>query len=142
MLYAIHNADLTALITEEVSRIAAGAYSDDGVSLYDSIAIHSRDADDVSRAIRDAVDAVVRRTADICTYIPATPALSFYVPDMDTTKETLVGNELDRAISLGATATWLREKYPSRAQEYTDKANVALELAIGYLKTRTQPTRS
>lgn len=142
MTYTINNTTITNLVTEEVSRVAAAAYADDGTSLYDSIVIHSRDANDVSRAIMDAVDAVVRRTTDICTYIPATPALSFYVPDMDSTKETLASDELTRAISLWAVSIWMREKYPARYQDYADRAAAALDAAVAMMKTRTTPTRS
>lgn len=142
MTYTVNNTELTNLVTEEVSRVAASAFSDDGASLYDSIAIHSRDADTVSRLIRDAVDAIVKRTADICTYVPSPEALSLYAPDMDASKEPQVTAELTRAISLSAVAGWLRDRKPDRAAEYTDRANAALNIAVGILKTRKLPTRS
>ena len=142
MTYTINNTTITNLVTEEVSRVAAAAYADDGTSLYDSIVIHSRDANDVSRAIKDAVDAVIKRAVDICTYIPATPALSFYAPDMDSTKETAASDEVTRAIVLGAVSVWMREKYPVRYQDYADRSAAALNNAIAMIKTRTTPTRS
>ena len=141
MTYTINSTTLTDLITEEVSRVAAASYSDDGGSQYDAVAIHSRDADTIDRMIRDGVGAVARRLVDICTVIPSPLALSIYVPDFDTTKETMAKDELDRAISLGAVATWLKEKLPSRSEEYATRANNALEIAVGLLKTRTAPTR-
>lgn len=139
MLYTIDMTKLTELVTEEVSRIAAGAFSENGVPLYDAVVIHSRDADTVSRAIRDALDAVLRRTADVCTYIPSPAALSFFVPDMDESKEGAVTDELDRAVSLGAVAVWMQEKFPVRAQEYADRSAAALDRAVAYLKTRKFP---
>ena len=142
MTYTIDTTGITNLVTEEVSRIAGNSFSDDGASLYDSIAIHSRDADTVSRLIRDAVDAIVKRTADICTYVPSPEALSFYAPDMDASKEPQVAAELTRAISLSAVAGWLKDCKPDRATEYTERANAALDIAVGILKTRKQPTRS
>ena len=141
MTYTVDNTTITNLITEEVSRVATSAYSDNGTSLYDSVVIHSRDADSVSRLIKDGIDAVVRRTADICTVIPSPLALSFYTPDMDTTKESAVGQEITRAITLGAVSTWLSEKLPARAKEYSDRAIAALNIAVGLMKTRKTPTR-
>ena len=142
MTYTIDIPGITALVHEEVSRVAGMAYSDDGASLYDSIAIRSRDADTVSRMIRDAVDAIVARTADICTYIPSPQSLSLFAPDMDNSKEGAVEEEITRAISLGAVATWLSERLPARAKEYSDRANNALNIAISLLKTRKLPTRT
>lgn len=142
MTYTVNNTNITNLITEEVSRVAASAYSEDGASLYDSVAIHSRDADTISRLIRDGVDAIARRTTDICTIIPSPLALSFYVPDMDSSKEGAAGDEITRAITLGAVATWLSEKLPARAKEYAERSIAALNIAIGIMKTRKLPTRS
>lgn len=142
MTHTIDTSDIAALINEEVSRAAAAAYSEDGTSLYDSITIHSRDAATVSRLIWDSVDAIVRRTADICTLIPSPLALSFYTPDMDTSKESAAKDEIDRAISLGACAAWFKEKLPSRAEEYLNRANTALDLAVGLMKTRIAPSRT
>lgn len=142
MTYTINNTNLTNLITEEVSRVAAAAYSDDGASLYDFVAIHSRDADTISRMIRDGVDAIATRARDICTIIPSPLALSLYAPDMDASKEGIVSDELTRSISLSAVAAWLSERLPARAKEYSDRANNALNIAIGLLKTRKLPTRS
>lgn len=141
MTYSVNSTTITNLVEEEVSRVAAAAYSDDGGSLYDSVVIHSNDADTVSRMIRDGVDAVVRRAADICTVIPSPLALSLYAPDMDSSKEDAVEDELTRAISLGAVSTWLKEKLPARSEEYAVRANAALDAAIAMLKTRTKPTR-
>ncbi len=141
MTHTIDTSDIAALITEEVSRVAAAAYSEDGTSLYDSINILSRDAATVSRLIWDSVDAIVHRTSDICTLIPSPLALSFYAPDMDPSKESAVKDEIDRAISLGACAAWFKEKAPARAEEYLTRANTALDVAVGLLKTRKAPSR-
>lgn len=141
MTYVVDNLGISALIAEEVSRVAAAAYADDGTSLYDSVAIHSRDTDTLSRLIDDAVSGIARRAADICTVIPSPLALSFYVPDFDDSKETIVENALSRSISLIACAAWMRDKLPSRAAEFTDRANASLNVAIGLLKTRITPTR-
>ena len=141
MTYTINNTTLTNLVTEEVSRVAAAAYSERG-DLYDAVVIHSRDADSVSRMIKDAIDSIVKRTSDICTYIPATPALSLYAPDMDSTKETMVSDEVTRAIALRATGLWLSEKLPARSEEFITRSDLALQNAINYLKTRTKPTLS
>ena len=142
MTYTIDIPGITALVHEEASRVAGMAYSDDGASLYDSIAIRSRDADTVSRMIRDAVDAIVARAADICTYIPSPQSLSLFAPDMDSSKEPVVTAELTRAISLSAVAAWLKDRKPDRAAEYADRANAALNEAVVILKTRKLPVRS
>ena len=141
MTYTINNTTLTNLVNEEISRIAASAYSDDGNSLYDSVVTYSRDADAVSRALKDALDAVIGRTVDICTYIPGTPALSLYAPDMDSSKEGAVSDEVTRAISLGAVSILLKEKLPARSEEYADRSKSALDIAVELLKTRTAPSR-
>lgn len=141
MTHTIDTSDIAAVITEEVSRAAAAAYAEDGTSLYDSITIHSRDAGTISRLIWDSVDAIVHRTADICTLIPSPLALSFYTPDFDTSKQSAVEDELDRAITLGACAAWFKDKLPARTEEYLARANAALDVAVGLLKTRKAPSR-
>ena len=140
MNYTVNTTTLTNLVTEEVSRVAAASYAEDGTSLYDAISIKSRDADTVSRLIRDGVDAAAARLADICTIVSSPLALTINVPDMDSTKETMAKDELDRAISLWAVAAWLKEKMPSRVEEYAERAGAALQNAIVMLKTRTTPT--
>ena len=52
----------------EISRIADGAYDDDGNSLYDGIIVTSRDATTIEGMFSDALSALVKRLSDIIFY--------------------------------------------------------------------------
>lgn len=49
MEHVFKKSELYNLVDEEVSRVAAAAYSEDGQSLYDAIVLHSNDTREVMR---------------------------------------------------------------------------------------------
>ncbi len=52
----------------EISRIADGAYDDEGNSLYDGIIVTSRDAATIEGMFSDALSALVKRLSDVISY--------------------------------------------------------------------------
>ena len=139
-------------IGEEISHVADGAYSDAGVSLYDSVVLTDKDGAMVDRFIDDAVSMLVRRTFDICKYAPElipdgeggemlSPVmrLHFFVPDFDHTMEDNVKTELDRYIVMYSVASILQQRRPALTPEYTDRAKAALDNAVTLLKSRKDP---
>ena len=61
----IKDSDVLEKVKEEVSRVAASAYDGDGQSLYESIMVYSRDADDLKRLFKDALSRLTERSRDI-----------------------------------------------------------------------------
>ena len=152
MYYSIDKERLRALVDEEISKVADEAYSDAGVSLYDSVVLTDKDTVMVERFIDDAVSMLVRRAFDICKYSPElipdgeggeilSPVmrLHFFVPDFDDTMEDNAKAELDRYISLYAVASILQQRRPVLTPEYTDRAKTSLDTAITLLKSRKDP---
>lgn len=146
MIYTINSATIYNLANEEISRAAAAAYSEDGVSLYDSVVLHSNDADEVARLQGDAVNTIVKRTWDVVTILTSdssgNPRLQFDVPDMDSSLEAAVTAELTRFIVLNIAAAWFQSRAKDRVEEFANRAQVALDKVSHYLHTRKTPTRS
>lgn len=154
MDYHINYNELFDLISEEVSRIANEAYDQDGNSLYDGIRLTSADIDTVRRMERDAVNALVKRTEDICTPIPGgnteaedgtitavLPSLEFYVPDFDLFFEDAVSEEITRYITLDTVAAWCRSRCPAKVEEYAGRGQAAMDKAVALLKAIKAPRR-
>lgn len=138
MDYSISTENLYELIDEEVSKVADEAYADSGSSLYDSIILTGKDAATVNRHIDDAVDALVARAGDIAkrATVNDTPAIKFYVPDMETGNQTMASNEITRYIVLSVCAAIFAQRRPIVLQEYATRAQAAMDRAIVILKTR------
>lgn len=147
-------------VDEEVSRLADTAYSEGGDSLYDSIVLLSRDRQRVSAFIEQAVSELVNRAHDICKYSPEVhyqpdgngqptenisyidERLHFYVPDLDTSSETAIDQELTNYIVQYTTTEIVKERMPSVAPLYAERAAKALTKAISMLKTRKAPNET
>lgn len=142
MDYAVDRKSLTGLIEEEVSRVAASEYSDGGVSLYDSIAVSSRDADAVSRLIDSALESVVSRVPDICDWSGA-PAdvLSFSVEDLPNALVPSVEAVLDDYIVFHVCTSWLASRATDRSAEYAARRDALLSDAVRLLRTRRRAAR-
>ena len=145
MEYSITHEDLLALVNEEVSRVADLAYAEDGTSLYDAIAIFDRDDATVKRMIADASSVVYERFRD---YI-ITPTSSqsgaetfnFFLPDMEESQIGVAETELTRFLSLQIVSLWLKERYKSEYESYSERAVTALDKAERALFTRKRVTR-
>ena len=130
MDYVVDREALTAAIGEEVSRVAASEYSDGGVSLYDSIAISSRDSGAVSRL------------PDICGHVGApSEKLVFSVPDLPDGLEASIGSVLGDYLLCNVCAAWLRQRAAERAGEYAERRDALLVSAVKMLKTRRRAAR-
>lgn len=134
MDYTIDKTLLHDMIAEEVSRVADAAYAEDGTPLYDNVALTSRDDGQVERAIEDAVSAFAQRTYDICT--PTDEGMAFSVPDFDGSFASLAKAEIDRYISLTATAVLLAQRWPQAVEGYSQRGQAAMGKAIALLKSR------
>lgn len=149
MEYYIDYTELSELVKEEVSRIANEAYDQDGNSLYDGIRITSADTDTILRLERDAVNALVKRTQDICTPTPGgetalisvLPRLEFDVPDFDAFFEDAVNEEITRYITLNTVAAWCQSRCTAKVEEYTNRGQVAMDKAVALLKAIKAPRR-
>lgn len=145
MEYSITHEDLLALVHEEVSRVADLAYAEDGTSLYDAIAIFDRDDATVKRMIADASSVVYERFRDYI--VSPTEAQSgaetfnFYLPDMEESQIGIASSELTRFLSLQIVSLWLKERYKSEYESYSERAVTALDKAERALFTRKRVTR-
>ena len=145
MNYAINRSNLFPLIDEEVSRVASETYADDGTPLYDNIIITANDKDTITRLEDDAINALVKRTYDICTLLPETETdnaeLVFYVPGFDTSMEDATSREITRYIVLNTCAAWFQSRCTGRVEEYTARGQVAQDKAVTLLKSIKAPSR-
>lgn len=140
MEYIIDRDMLYPLIYEEVSRVANEAYDEEGNSLYDGIIITSADKPTVNRLEDDAIDALVKRTIDICTF--QIGQLSFDVPDFKEDLTDATKTEITRYIVMNVCAAWFQSRIPSKVEEYALRGQAAMDKAVTYLKTIKAPSRS
>ena len=145
MLYYIDYTAIFPSIDEEISRVAASEYSDAGESLYDAITLHSNDAEEIRRLEDDAVNTLVKRNYDIVTIVPnnnlGIPALQFNVPDLDTSTECIIRDEIRRFIVLNVCAAWFQARARGKVEEFALRGQAALDKASTMLHTRKAPTR-
>lgn len=145
MLYLINPATLYDLIDEEISRVAAIEYAEDGTPLFDAIVLHSGDRNEIKRLQDDAINTIVKRNYDIITIVPRNhdrlQGLQFNVPDLDTSTEEIIREELTRFVTLNACAAWFQSRAKNKVEEYANRGQVALDKATSMLHTRKAPTR-
>lgn len=145
MTYLINSTELYDKIDEEISRVAAAAYSENGDSLYDSIVLHSNDKGEIERLQGDAVNSLVKRNYDIITIVPRNaqglPGLQFNVPDIDTSTEEIIREEIGRYIVLNVCAAWFQARAKDKVEEFAARGQVALDKASVMLHTRKAPSR-
>lgn len=141
MEYEINKTFLTALVDEEISKVADEAYGENGGSLYDSIVLTEKDASTVDRLIDDAVNGVASRMHDICKFTTGGEvALLFYVPDFDETMESAAEDELTKFIVFSVCAALFQSRRAQAVPEYTERAQAAINKAVTLLKSRKSPT--
>lgn len=145
MLYLIDSSSIYPLIDEEISRVAAMEYSDNGDALYDAIVLHSNDKDEIKRLQGDAINTLVKRNYDIITIVPnnaqGLPGLQFNVPDLDASTEGIIRDEITRYIVLNVCAAWFQARAKGKVEEFANRGQVALDKASVMLHTRKAPTR-
>lgn len=145
MVYLINSANIYDLIDEQISRVAAAEYSEDGTSLYDAIVLHSNDRNEIRRLQDDAINTVVKRNYDVVTIIPRNqdglPGLQFNVPDIDSSTEGIIRQELTSFIVLNVCAAWFQSRIKTKVEEFAARGQVALDKASTMLHTRKAPTR-
>lgn len=152
MYYVIDKTDLWNRTYEEVSRVADEAYGEDGTPLYDSIILTERDREMVSRFIDDAASLMVRRCFDICKYSPETTTdennqtqltgrmrLLFHVPDLDTSMEPSIQEEISRYLALYAATSIFQSRRAAVVPQYTERVQAAMDRAVVLLKSRKAP---
>ena len=140
-IYTAQRDDLAELVKEEMSHVADRSYTKEGVSLYDSINVTSKDANLVQRFISDALDALVTRTYDIASWSAedADSKVEFYLPDFDVSMTDAATKEITRFITL-AVVTWMLDAVASpEAQQYAERTKSAQDKAVTLLKSRKQP---
>lgn len=127
-------------VKEEVSRVAASAYDNDGQSLYDAIMIYSRDESTLNKLFDDALSHLTDRTRDILDKYTKTSdterELEYYLPDFNDTLTDMVNADVIRYMVQHITAQWLIEKQYKRAEEFVAHAGAVLDETIEHLKIR------
>lgn len=147
--YTIDKPAILEKAKAEVSEVSDLAYAEDGTSLYDIVAITSKDTDNISRLTDDAASALVSVMHDMCVYQPEVESdqetgrmqLLFTAPDMDTTQERMATDEITRYFALYISVALFRERRPAVLPEYEGRLKTAADNVIVRLRTRKQPTR-
>lgn len=148
MDYTIDEDGLRGGVEYEVSQVADAAYADDGTSLYDSIVLTEKDAQTVTDLIHEAIRIVIASMQDIASYATQTVStvttnkIVFSVPDFDVTQSSVVTLNIDNFIKAHACAGIFRQRRPALVEEYTTRAQVALDNAKSLLRKRQAPSRS
>lgn len=145
MTYLINSTELYDKIDEEISRVAVREYTDDDTPMYDAVVLHSNDAGEIRRLQGDAVNTLVKRNYDIVTIVPnnpqGLPGLSFNVPDLETSTEDIIREEISRFIVLNVCAAWFQARAKDKVEEFANRSQVALDKASVMLHTRRAPIR-
>ena len=137
MEYQIDRTALLARVEEEVSHIADASYAETGQALYDTVVLTEKDRAGALRLIEDAVGLFVKRTFDICRR--AYDALVFSVPDFDETMTDIVRGEISDFLVFYPVATICQSRKAERAQEFSARAQDAMDKAAVLLKSRKHP---
>ena len=137
MEYQIDRNGLLDRVEEEISHIADASYADTGQSLYDTIVLTEKDRAGALRLIEDAVGLFVKRTFDICRR--AYDTLVFSVPDFDESMTEIVQGEISDFLVFYPVATICQSRKAERAQEFTQRAQDAIDKAAVLLKSRKLP---
>ena len=138
MEYQIDRNGLLARVEEEVSHIADASYAETGQSLYDTIVLTEKDRAGALRLIESAVGLFIRRAFDICRR--AYDTLVFSVPDFDETMTETVCSEITDFIAYYVVATICQSRKAERAQEFSARAQDAMDKAVILLKSRKHPS--
>ena len=137
MEYQIDRNALLDRVEEEVSHIADASYAETGQPLYDTIVITEKDRAGALRLIEGAIGLLMRRAFDICRR--AYDTLVFGVPDFDETMTDTVCAEISDFIVYYVTATICQSRKAERVQEFTSRAQDAMDKAVILLKSRKHP---
>lgn len=122
--YKIDTDAVLEVVREEVSRVAAAAYTEEGTSMYDAIIITSKDFNVLEHLIEDSVSALLTRFSGIATKDKYT--IYFDLPDSRSHGMDVIAPEIDRFLAMNTCAAWLLQKYKSEAESYGVRAKDAL----------------
>lgn len=120
----INKKKILPLIEKEIARVAAAAFSEDGVPLYDGIINTSRDTDTLKEMIDDAKTALVTRFSDVATM--TSDLLEFDIPEERTHDIMTIGNVIDRFVVMNVCSAWMLQKYVPKAEEYGARSTDAI----------------
>lgn len=126
-VYCIDTDKIIETIREEVSRVAALAYTEEKVSMYDVINITSKDYNVIDGLIADAKNKLVSRFSDVAVMHDDT--IVFYIPETRTHPMCVIAPALDRYIALDVCAAWFLQREKMKVEEYTARAAEALSVA-------------
>lgn len=138
-----YNFDQETLLTsaeKEISRFAATAYSEDGVSLFDAYKVLERDKATLGDYILDALDAICVRLFDVA--LKGADSISFDVPDYDASMSDSIARELDKFVVMKTCASWLEDKGAPEYARFEKRAVASLDNAHHLIKSRKAPKRS
>jgi hypothetical protein len=135
--YYVNKNKMLPLIEREVSRVAASAYSEEGVPLYDAIRITSRDEDTLKDMIDDAMTAMLTKLSDITTL--SSGFFEFDIPEERTHDIMTIGKAIDRFIVMNVCAAWMLQKYSAKAEEYGARSTDAINKVERLLQEKLPP---
>lgn len=135
MEYTINASTLKEAIEEEISRVASRSVSADGVSLYDSVKITSRDRGTIERMIEDMESVLMSRFRDFTSFV-AEHSITLNLPDLPCGYEDKIEAELNRAVTMGVVAYWLEERNVQESANYLARSNRSLDKAELLMITR------
>ena len=129
-------------IDEEASKAAQRAVGKEGQLLYDALKIYSKDKNEIEQSIRDAMDSVALRLADMSKLAFANRIynLSIYAPDIAETQEVLE-REIARYVTVKVVSDWFTKRNPDTGGYYSELAVAALAKVVASARTRKMPER-
>lgn len=135
--YVIDTDKVLETVLEEVSRVAASAYAEEGVSLYDTTNITSKDFNVIQGLIDDAKNALLVRFSGIA--YSHGDGICFDIPEERTHSMCVIAPVLDRFIAMNVCSAWMIQKYTAKAEEYGARSTDALEKAERLIYEKLPP---
>lgn len=137
--YTIDRDRLSEKFIQEISKIAA-ASSSEGQSLYDSLLPTLSDSPQLDTALDEAVNNILSRFTDVARSVGT--GITFLLPDFIPENESPAKDTLDRYIVNYMLTDWLSRKQSGNATLYSQLAQLSLNNAVLFIKTRDTPKRT
>lgn len=140
--YTFTESEVTGGVEKVVSTIAARSLDQTGNSMYDSLRILSRDADEVKDHINESFGYLRTRLVDVCLIEDAGGdwEVNLNLPDWSG-DESVMRADILRFVTRMASALWLETRHGEIAKATHDRAQEDLNSIARRAKTRKAPGR-
>lgn len=130
-------------LKKESSLISKGAYSDKGVSLYDTVYIDEQEFDLLSSAYDDALSTIVSLMREFFTSNPVKSGdtVTFSLWKSDAGLVAALADDIHSYIAKRMMTQWLRTVYPTDSLQYENAASSVLSNISLKLYHKNPPTR-